>query len=58
MQTTNCERGLIHDGRFADCLPCLNILEMRFVLVSRAAYTTVKQKPTPNLMGEKENNTN
>lgn len=36
-------------GRLAECLPALKIREIRLVLVRRAAYTTVKQKPAPNL---------
>lgn len=36
-------------GLLAVLLPALKILAMRFVLVSSAAYTTVKQKPAPNL---------
>lgn len=49
LQITNCDLGLINDGRLADCFPCLKIREIRFVLVSKAAYTTVKQNPAPNL---------
>lgn len=33
---TNWERGLINDGRLADCFPCRKIRDMRFVLVSNA----------------------
>lgn len=36
-QITNCDLGLMKEGRFADCLPALNIRAMRLVLVSRAA---------------------
>lgn len=36
-QMTNCDRGLMNDGRFADCFPCLNIRDIRFVLVKSAA---------------------
>ena len=39
----------MNDGRLADCLLALKILAMRFVFVKSAAYTTVKQKPAPNL---------
>lgn len=49
LHITNWDRGLINDGRLADCLPCLKILEILLVFVSKAAYTTVKQKPAPNL---------
>lgn len=35
-QMTSCDRGLMKDGRLADCFPCLNIRDMRFVLVSSA----------------------
>lgn len=37
LQITNCDLGLINDGRLADCFPCLKIREIRFVLVSKAA---------------------
>ena len=36
-QMINCERGLMNDGLFADCLPALKILAIRFVFVSNAA---------------------
>jgi hypothetical protein len=36
-------------GLLAVLLPALKILAIRFVLVNNAAYTTVKQKPAPNL---------
>lgn len=36
-QITNCDLGLMKEGRFADCLPALKIRAMRLVLVSRAA---------------------
>ena len=49
-QMTNCDLGLINDGLLADCFPALNMRAMRFVLVSRAAYTTVKQNPTLKLL--------
>lgn len=39
----------MNDGRFADCFPCLKIRAMRFVFVSKAPYTTVKQNPAQNL---------
>lgn len=55
-QMTICERGLMNDGRLADCLPCLKIRDIRFVFVRRAAYTTVKQKPAPNLLRQKKGN--
>jgi hypothetical protein len=57
----------MNDGRLADCLLALNILDIRLVFVSRAAYTTVKQKPAQNLSNrewvtnkkkKKSNNTN
>lgn len=41
--------GEMKEGRFADCLLALKMRAMRFVFVSSAAYTTVKQKPAPNL---------
>jgi hypothetical protein len=37
------------DGLLAEDLLALKILAMRFVFVKRAAYTTVKQNPAPNL---------
>lgn len=46
---TSCERGLMNDGRLADCFPCLKIRAIRFVFVSKAPYTTVKQNPAQNL---------
>lgn len=45
----NCDLGEIKLGRLAECFPALNILDMRLVFVSKAAYTTVKQNPAPNL---------
>lgn len=48
-QMSICERGEMSEGLRADCLLALNILDIRLVLVSSAAYTTVKQKPVPNL---------
>lgn len=45
----SCELGDIRMGLLAECLLALKILEILFVFVSRAAYTTVKQKPVPNL---------
>lgn len=48
-QMMSCERGEMKLGRFADRLPALKMREMRFVFVNSAAYTTVKQKPAPNL---------
>lgn len=33
---TSCDRGLMNDGRLADCFPCLNIRAMRLVFVSKA----------------------
>lgn len=50
-QMTSCDRGLMNDGRFADCFPCLKIRAMRFVFVSKAPYTTVKQNPAQKLYG-------
>lgn len=46
---TSWDRGEMKDGRLAVRLLALKILEMRLVLVRRAAYTTVKQNPAPNL---------
>jgi len=45
----NCDRGDMKLGLLAVLLPALKILAIRFVLVNNAAYTTVKQKPAPNL---------
>ena len=45
----SCELGDMRIGLLAECLLALKIREIRFVFVSRAAYTTVKQKPVPNL---------
>lgn len=45
----SCERGVMKLGLFAVLLLALNILDIRFVFVSKAAYTTVKQNPAPNL---------
>lgn len=45
----SCDSGEINDGRFADCLLALKIRAMRLVFVNKAAYTTVKQNPAPNL---------
>lgn len=46
----NCELGDMSIGRLAECLLALKMREIRFVFVSSAAYTTVKQKPVPNLV--------
>jgi hypothetical protein len=48
-QMMSCDLGEIKLGLLAVCLPALKIREIRFVLVSSAAYTTVKEKPAPNL---------
>jgi hypothetical protein len=48
-QMTSCDLGDISEGRRADCLLASKILAILFVLVRSAAYTTVKQKPVPNL---------
>jgi len=45
----NCDRSDMKLGLLAVLLPALKILAIRFVLVNSAAYTTVKQKPAPNL---------
>lgn len=45
----SCELGEMRIGRLAECLLALKILDIRLVLVRRAAYTTVKQNPVPNL---------
>lgn len=49
LQMMSCDSGEINDGRFADCLLALKIRAMRLVFVNKAAYTTVKQNPAPNL---------
>jgi hypothetical protein len=49
LQMNNCDRGDMKLGLLAVLLPALKILAIRFVLVNSAAYTTVKQKPAPNL---------
>lgn len=49
-----CDLGVMKDGLLAVRLPAWNILEMRLVLVSKAAYTTVKQKPAPNLRSHRK----
>lgn len=46
---TNCDFGDMKLGRLTVLRPALNIRDMRFVFVNSAAYTTVKQNPTPNL---------
>lgn len=46
---TNCDFGDIKFGRLTVRRPALNIRDMRLVFVKSAAYTTVKQNPTPNL---------
>jgi len=46
---TSCDFGDIKFGRFTVRRPALNMRDMRFVFVNNAAYTTVKQNPTPNL---------
>ena len=46
-QISSCDLGLIKLGRRADFFPALNIRLMRFVLVSRALYTTEKHRPMP-----------
>jgi len=48
-QMTSCDFGDIKLGRLTVRRPALNMREMRFVFVNNAAYTTVKQNPTPNL---------
>lgn len=48
----SCDCGEMNEGRFADCLLALKMRAMRFVFVKSAAYTTVKQKPAPNLQAE------
>lgn len=45
----SCDLGLMNEGLLAVRVPALKMRAMRFVLVSSAAYTTVKQKPAPNL---------
>jgi hypothetical protein len=51
-QMISWDLGDIKLGLFAECFPALKIREMRLVFVRRAAYTTVKQKPAPNLHRE------
>lgn len=48
-QMASWELGEMRMGRLAECLLALKMREIRLVFVSRAAYTTVKQKPVPNL---------
>lgn len=48
-QMSSCDLGLMKDGLFAVRVPALKMRAIRFVLVSSAAYTTVKQNPAPNL---------
>lgn len=49
VQMTNCDLGDMKLGRLTVRRPALNMRDMRFVFVNSAAYTTVKQNPTPNL---------
>lgn len=49
VQMTSCDFGDMKFGRLTVRRPALNMRDMRFVFVNSAAYTTVKQKPTPNL---------
>lgn len=48
----SCDLGDMKDGLFALFLLALNIRAILLVLVSRAAYTTVKQNPAANLKDE------
>lgn len=50
----SCDLGLMNEGLLAVRVPALKMRAMRFVLVSSAAYTTVKQKPAPNLVNNKK----
>lgn len=52
VQMTNWDLGDMKFGRFTVRRPALNMRDMRFVFVNSAAYTTVKQNPTPNLKRE------
>ena len=45
----SCDLGEMSEGRRAECLLASKMRAMRLVLVSSAAYTTVKQNPVPNL---------
>lgn len=47
---TSCDFGEMSDGRRAERLLAAKMRAMRFVFVRSAAYTTVKQKPMPNLV--------
>lgn len=49
VQMTSCDFGDINLGRLTVRRPALNMRDMRLVFVNNAAYTTVKQNPTPNL---------
>jgi len=49
VQMTSCDLGDIKLGRLTVRRPALNMRDMRLVFVNNAAYTTVKQNPTPNL---------
>lgn len=58
VQMTNCDFGDMKLGRLTVRRPALNMRDMRFVFVNSAAYTTVKQNPTPNLCKRKKKQTN
>lgn len=49
LQMISCDFGEIKLSCFTVLLLALNILDIRLVFVKRAAYTTVKQNPVPNL---------
>lgn len=48
-QMNSCDFGDMSDGLRAECLLASKIRAILLVLVSRAAYTTVKQNPVPKL---------
>lgn len=49
LQMINWDLGEMKLGLFEVRFPALKILEILFVLVNKAAYTTVKLNPAPNL---------
>lgn len=54
LQMISCDFGEIKLSCLTVLLLALNILEIRFVLVNKAAYTTVKQNPVPKLNEEEK----
>lgn len=49
LQMISWDLGEMKPGLFEVRFPALKILDILFVLVNKAAYTTVKLNPAPNL---------